>query len=415
MPAFNSLRPLRPLRPLRFFFRRKIMNNSFLLRFALVLAFAMFAGGIPATAQMPPGDPISYSKMLSISITNPVDISRSAEPVVIPMTVILQKAPDFNRNFFRIKRQAGEGFEPLDIPSQIRRIPGAGYDEELVFIVDLGSRERKVVELQYNPSGTNIPNYPARTQAFEKWYTGGVNVAWENEQIAYRSYGGLLDFFAKSFDHLRLHDLPADSYHHEATWGVDPFVIGKKPGLCGVALMEGNELVPYYGGRDSLLFTHRAFGGGPVCAGAVVKVLNRGEMILEETYTLYTGHHENLVRAAPVRKGATVAAGMQKNDGETVRLDEKQGYLVSQARAGEYGTIGEALVFNPADFAGEVQTAEGRFIKLKTGADGSVRYLSLGAWYRVSDGQPQNMDALVKHAQYLAQCFRNPLLVEITK
>lgn len=393
------------------------MKKLLKTRLSLILAtvFVWSVGVIPVTAQMPPGNPISFPKMLSISITNPIDVARNAEPVVIPISDILRKAPDFNRNFFRIKRQAEEGFEPLDIPSQIRRIPGTGYVEELVFLVDLGPRERKMVDIQYNPEGTDIPDYPARTQAFEKWYTGGVNVAWENEQTAYRSYGGLIDFFAKSFAHLRLHDLPPDSYHHEAAWGVDPFVIGKKPGLCGVSLLDGDSLVPWYGARDSVLYNHHAFGGGPVCAGAVVKVLNRGEMILEETYTLYAGRHENLVRVMPVKKDAIVAPGMQKNDGETVRLDEKQGYLVSQARAGEYGTIGEILVFNPVDFAGETLTDAGHFIKLKTGPDGSVRYLSLGAWYRVSAGQPQNMDALAKHAQYLAQCFRNPLLVEISR
>ncbi len=192
-------------------------------------------------------------------------------------------------------------------------------------------------------------------------------------------------------------------------------MIGKKPGVCGVALIEGNALVPWYGARDSVLYVHRAFGGGPVCSGAVIAAQERGKTVLEEVYTLYAGHHENSVRTLPADKDRLIAVGMQKNDGETVEIDEKQGFAVSQARAGEYGTIGLVLVFDPNDFAGKVEREDGHFLKLKPSRDGSIRYLSMEAWYRVSAEQPRNMDGLVKHAQYLAQCFRNPPLVEISR
>jgi hypothetical protein len=271
------------------------------------------------------------------------------------------------------------------------------------------------VVLQYNPAGSDLPAYPARTQVFEKWYTGGVNIAWESEMIAYRSYGGVVDYFGKSYPHLRLHDLPPDSYHHEAAWGVDPFVIGKKPGLCGVALMEESSFTPCWGADDSLAYTHRGFGGGPVCAGAVVGVTKEGRPLADEYYTIYAGRHENVVRTVSRVKGALIAPGMLKNEGESVVLDGKRGLLVSQIRAGEYGTIGMALVFRPGDYAGVVDRPDGRFIKLKPGSDGSVSYLSMGVWYRVSADQPASMEALVKTVEHMALCFRNPVTVEIVK
>ncbi|MHB9030531.1 MAG: DUF4861 family protein, partial [Candidatus Latescibacterota bacterium] len=393
------------------------MNKTITRIFTAVLPAALLLGGlaISATAQLPPGEPIKYPKKLEIALTNPLDIARTDEPVVIPLAEITKRAPDFNRNFFRVKRSADEGFEPLDLPSQIRLVPAAGYSEELVFQVDLAPRERKVVSIQYNPEGTNPPRYPVYTQAFERWYTGGVNIAWENEVNSYRSYSGVVDYFAKSFEQLRLHDLPADSYHHEETWGVDPFMIGRKPGLCGVALVNGNTLTPCYGGRDSLLFTHRAFGGGPVFSGAVVRALDKGELILEETFTLFSGRHDNHLRIAPARKLAALAVGMQRNDGETVRFDERAGYLVSWAPAGEYGTIAHILVFRPADYMGKEDVLDGHFVKLKPAADGSFSCLSIGAWYRVSDAQPKSFESLVRHAQYMAGCFANPVRVEFAR
>jgi len=391
--------------------------KKFAKKILLIFWLASIGEGsaISASAQMPPGEPVAYPKKLEIIITNPLDAARSNEPVIIPLAEIIKRAPDFNRNFFRVKRSANEGFEPLDLPSQIRLVPAAGYTEELVFQVNLAPKERKIISLVYNPAGTVLPGYPARAQAFERWYTGGVNVAWENEVNAYRSYSGVVDYFAKSFEHLRLHDLPPDSYHHEAAWGVDPFVIGKKPGLCGVALVSGNTLTPCYGGRDSLLFVHRAFGGGAVLSGAVVKALDKGELLLEETYTLFNGRHDNHVRIVPARKIPVLAVGMQRNDRETARFEERAGYFVSWASAGEYGTISHILVFRPEDYLGREDVHEGHFVKLKPAADGSFSYLSLGAWHRVSADQPESFEPLVKHAQYLAQCFANPVKVEFSR
>lgn len=380
----------------------------------------------PALSQMPPGEPISLPNHLTMVIVNPVNTPRPGEFVAVPLTRILEKAPDFNRSFFRVKYPT-VGFEPLDIPSQIVRVPGDSEGEALVFQVDLAPRERKTVVLQYNPSGSGLPAYPVKTQVFEKWYTDGSNIAWESEVIAYRSYSGLIDYFGKSFPHLRLQSLPPDSYHHETAWGVDPFVIGKKPGLCGVALVEGNTFTPCWGTGDSLAYTHRGFGGGPVCAGAIIGVVKNGEPLLDEYYTIHGDRHENVVRTVVHRKGVLVAPGMQKNNGEMVKLDEKRGFLVSQARAGEYGTIGMALVFRPGSYAGMVDREEGRFIKLKPDPDGSVSYLSMGVWYRVSADQPASIlprvythtlgpqDALVQTVERLALCFMNPVTVDIVK
>jgi hypothetical protein len=380
----------------------------------LALTLLLTAAAQTAFPQIPPGEPISIPNRLTITLTNPIDDPRPGEAIMIPLATVFSLAPDFNRSFFRVKHPAVD-FEPLDVPSQIVTIPGGTGTEVLAFTVDLAPREKMTLVLQYNPKGSDLPAYPAKTQVFGKWYSDGTNIAWESENIAYRAYSGVVDYFAKSYPELRLQTLMSDSYHHEAIWGVDPFVIGTKPGLCGIALLAGNTFMPYWGTADSLAYTHTAFGGGPVCAGAVIGVAAQGKPVVDQCCLLFAGHSDNLVRTIVYRKGVLIAPGMQKNDGDTVRLDEKLGYLVSEARAGEYGTIGMALVFRPEAFAGMIDRPDGRFVSLKPGPDGSVSYLSMGVWYRVSDEQPASIDVLANRAARMARCFANPVRVELKK
>jgi len=363
---------------------------------------------------------VSFKKKLELVISNPLDTEREKEPIAIPITSIREKAPDFNDHFFRLKHQT-RWIEPLDIPSQIRIIPWTAGDlKELVFQVNLAPLEKKVVELWYNPEGTGTPDYPVKTQSFEKWYTGGTNIAWENELIAYRSYNGVVDFFAKSYPHLRLHDLPPDSYHHERLWGLDPFMIGAKPGLCGVILFKDEKPIRYYGNPEnlSLEYAHRAYEGGPVCTGTTVSVDSKGEFVLEETYSLFNGHYENIVNTVISKKylesGVLIAPGMQKFDVENILLNERKGFMAFHGSpVEEYGTIGTALIWNTEDAQGIYENEGGCFVKLKPSADGMVRYLSLAVWYRGSAEQPVSREPFITMVEKLAQEFTNTVTVDI--
>ena len=180
------------------------------------VVFGMVQSGFSQKLDDPP---VKFSKKIDITVTNPVNICRASEPVIIPVNQLKQHAPDFNVNFFRVKHKTA-AFEPLDIPSQIRTIPGTfGGSEELAFQLNLAPNEKMTVELQYNPEGKDLPDYPARTQSLGTWYRDGSNSAWENEIIAYRYYYGMVDYFGKSYPGLCLDRLLSDSYHHERLWG----------------------------------------------------------------------------------------------------------------------------------------------------------------------------------------------------
>lgn len=372
-------------------------------------------------AQVGNETPVTFEKKLEITITNPIRLERLNEPVCIPLATLKEKAPDFNRNFFRVKHPAG-GFEPLDIPSQLRTTPGAAGAEEIVFLIDIEAGKPTSVELWYNPSGSGLPGYPVKARSFDRWYTDGSNLAWENEVIAYRTYNGVVDYFAKSYPHLRLHDLPPDSYHHEKLWGLDPYVIGAKPGLGGILLCVGAVTEKLYG-RDAssqLSFRHHASGDGAVFTEAVVDVLTGEKKRFEIHYVLYAGHHDNEVTvvlntgSGQPAADVLVAPGMQKFKEEWFVMDRQGGFCYSfGSPLGEYGTIATAFIWNPEDLRDVVDTGESTFIKLKPDSEGQVHYRSVAVWYRASADQPESSKAFEEYVKGMAQCFRNPVKVTI--
>ncbi|MCE5251268.1 DUF4861 domain-containing protein [bacterium] len=400
----------------------KTQTKQFLIVPAVITVF-LFLHGIcdNACAQQDTEKPIAFAKKLDIAISNPLDMNRPAEPVILALDDVLKKAPDFNRAFYRVKHPAGL-FEPLDIPSQTAVLPGNPGREGIVFLVDLGPRERKTVELWYNPSGSDTTGYPARTQSFARWYWIENNVAWENEVIAYRSYGGIVDFFAKTYPHLRLHDIPQASYHHEQFWGLDPYLVGAKPGLGGLVMINGAVSDTLYDARENspLTFVHNATGKGTVCTMATVAVRHNNVKKCEAYYVLYAGRHENDVTlvvssgSGELPDNVFIAPGMEKIDGGRFIKDEKSGYFLTYGMpVGEYGTIGTAFIWNPADARGIAETGDGYFLKLKPDSRGIARYRSVAVWYRNSASQPSSFAALEEYVRGLARSYNNPVVVSV--
>jgi hypothetical protein len=362
--------------------------------------------------------PLRFVRTRLIAVANRLNIFRRREPVSIPLSLIREQMPDFNPQFFRLKH-LNNRFEPLDIPAQIHAVPGMKNSAELVFQLDLDPSQEVVIELQYNPDGVDqLPDYPVRARSFSRWYRDGSNCAWENEIIAYRYYFGMVDYFGKSFPLLCLDRLKPDSYHHERLWGQDPYAVGKTPGLGGVVLIEGDRVTPCYGYPDDFpeyRFEYQSHGDGAVCAGVTLRFSEggtEGESLTVST-VLFADRYENRCQASVPRErlknGVHIAPGLRKFDGEKVTLDENAGFIFSWGRpVEEYGTVGTACVWRPADFAGIHETPDGRFVRLKPDRDGRVSYLTLGVWSRASSRQPGGEAPFLELAQQLALGLGSP-------
>ena len=367
--------------------------------------------------------PVTYEKKTEFTISNSAKITRKNEPIIIPVAALCKKAPDFNNKFFRIKHKT-TCFEPLDIPSQIRTVPGkTGGAEELTFQLDFGTEETVSVDLQYNTDGSDLPDYPVRNQSFKSWYRDGSNSAWENEIIGYRYYFGMIDYFGKSYPGLCLDRLKSDSYHHERLWGQDPYAVGKTPGLGGISLLDGDTMTKCYGYPDdepSYSYIYDAHGGGPVCAGVVLRTEDSesGDILIDASTTLFHGRFENIVRAtapsARHKSGIHIAPGMKKFDDEHVTIDEDSGYMLAWGvPVEEYGTIGTAIIWTPDSCRGIYNAGDARYIRLEPDNDGFVDYRTLGIWYRASSEQPSGQKVFFDLVKELAVGLQNPMTVEI--
>ena len=260
--------------------------------------------------------PLKFNKKINITLNNPLNTDRFNAPVIITVSEICSKVHDFNPAACCLKFNSGN-IEPLDIPFQICR--GKNGDE-IVFTVDLLKKEKKSITLQYNPEGEIILDFPPKTQAFEKWYSDGSNIAWENELIAYRAYSGIVDFFGKTYPHLRLQNLAPDSYHHERFWGIDPFVVGKRPGLAGLVLLKEGKTINLYGNNKDNLYTHKMAYSGPISAKTSVAISISGKTIAESDYRLFANRYENYVETSFSDLKVTPSVGMQKFDGGKVHF-----------------------------------------------------------------------------------------------
>ena len=263
---------------------------------------------------------------------------------------------------------------------------GPKGEDVLAFQIDLDPGATVAIDVQYNTSGSDLPDYPSRVVSYDSWYRDGSNCAWENEIIAYRYYHGMIDYFGKSYRGLCLDRLESDSYHHERLWGQDPYAVGKSPGMGGLAIIGNDGFIPCYGYPDDVtcVYKYGALGGAPVYSSVDVTVLAEkgGDELLRATTALFNDRIENRVRAVlpegVATDGITIAPGLRKYDGDHVILDEDAGFLATWGvPVEEYGTVGTAFVWNPGVYQGMYEIADGRFPQLKPDVDGGFDYLTV--------------------------------------
>jgi len=213
-------------------------------------------------------------KNIKVAVTNPGSSARNTSDIVIPISEIRKVAPDFKPGAVIVTasdastlEQDASILQTEELPSQADDLDGDGKADELVFQVDLGAHQTRIITISYG-DGNRIwrlrSDYQQKTAAlFSRRFEG---LGWESERIAFRIYfdpRNAIDIWGKRRPTLQLamYASPEYGYHDESPEGRDIFKVGDAIGIGAVAAMVDGKLVKVADVRDR---KWRILASGPV-------------------------------------------------------------------------------------------------------------------------------------------------------
>jgi unsaturated chondroitin disaccharide hydrolase len=191
-------------------------------------------------------------RVLKLSVSNPGPEARLAEGVVVPLSVLRQVAPDLTpaalvvtTSEARTLEEDAATLETVELPSQVDDLDGDGQPDELVFQVDLGPHQARIVSVAYGDPSTLFrlrASYPPRVQA------AGRGPAWESERSAWRMSlrpCGAIDLRGKLRPGLHLDGLPGPDGDDspESPAGRDLVAMGGAFGIGSAGVLDGDGRV----------------------------------------------------------------------------------------------------------------------------------------------------------------------------
>ena len=220
-------------------------------KFFNVFAACVFvaAFGAPTRAQ-------SHIKVIKISVTNPSELQRNAEDVVLSIATLKKIAPDFAPASLIVTTSSAATIaedaatlETQELPSQVDDLDGDHRADELAFQIDLKPHQTRIVSICYGDEPTILRlrgDYPQRTDAaFNLKFDG---LAWESERNAWRIYfdaRNAIDLYGKRRPtlQLKLYGTPDYAYHDESPEGRDIYDVADALGIGAVGAWVDGKLV----------------------------------------------------------------------------------------------------------------------------------------------------------------------------
>ena len=227
----------------------------------------------------------SCEKEAEFTVSNPMNVDRSDEVVVLTKEQLAQKVElkEGQLPVFEIE-------EDKILPCQTDDLDGDGVWDEVAFLINLTANETRKIEVNFVPkeeypefdkrtnlrlgikqedgSYKEVDNYRALpcNDGFEI-IAQAESVSWENDKIAFRNYfdcRNVKDLFGKLkpdliIDKIGTPELP--SYHELADWGMDVLHCGSSLGSGGLALLKNDSL---YRLGSTEVYEYKKIVEGPV-------------------------------------------------------------------------------------------------------------------------------------------------------
>jgi pectinesterase len=212
----------------------------------------------------------AFTKNLQVvvTVTNPLNLDRPNEMVVIQWNEITRFIPDVNKKTIHVL-EVNARLEPA-----VQIVEENGEPTELLFLVSFRSNETK--EFVLTSSVKERPVIDPMTDA--RYMLPRQDVAWENDRIAHRIYGPALakesnngiDVWTKRVRYpivekwYRGDETPGAariSYHEDHGEGADFFDVGRSLGDGSCALIEGDSLY-----QPGVFHSYKILATGPLRA-----------------------------------------------------------------------------------------------------------------------------------------------------
>jgi unsaturated chondroitin disaccharide hydrolase len=269
-------------------------------------------------------------KVLKLAITNPNEMARAHENIVVSVSDLKRIAPDFKAGDCIVTTSDAATLEDdartlqtMELPSQADDLDGDNKYDELVFQIELKPKQTRIVTIAYGETATMQrlrSEYPKRTAAkFTMKFDG---LAWESEVNAWRIYfdkRNAIDIFGKRRPglYLEMFGGPEYVYHWESPLGRDIYRIGDAIGIGAVAALVDGKVVRV---ADVAERKWRIISAGPL--RAIVELNYKGwkvagrEVNLTSRITQWAGKHgfEHRITAEGAN-GLTLVTGVVRHPG----------------------------------------------------------------------------------------------------
>ncbi len=387
----------------------------------------------------------------NVTVSNPLDITRYDEMVVIAEDVLQQKAPDFNRDAFVVLNGDEE------IASQYNNTD-TRYEGIVALLDSIDASGEVSLTIRYKTEGAVPRDYPKRTQAElshkegGKWvgreYDGGSfrNVSylrvppehkdhswfiryegpgWESDKVGYRFYldqRNAVDVFGKRTSEMVLQQVGLDgfdSYHNMQPWGMDVMKVGASLGVGSIGAI-GNGAVLRVEKTDSV--TCRILENGDVYSSFVTAYygwkVGDEEFDVKSHIGIHGGSRVSHQLLTLDQDVDSLCTGIVKDP--SARAITSNGDASAMAYIATYGqqslnsdNLGLAVFFHPANLVEFSEDANSHIAVLKT-HEKTLAYFFLAAWI----GEPggiKNENEFMDHVSRVSTLLANPLKVKITE
>ena len=388
------------------------------------------------------------TKELHLTLTNPLNIERVDEFIVVGPALLASKFSSTDKSGFLVFQGDQE------VPSQWITAEGS---EGLGFVLPkIGAKESVEIRIALAPAG-HVSEYTKRTQAElshkfggefkDREYSGGhfENVqklhvpsehtdhswfiryegpGWESDLVGYRFYldwRNGIDVFGKKVHDMVLQNVGQDgfdSYHEPEAWGMDVLKVGKTLGLGSIATWENNT-ARRVDVTDSLYAEIR--DNGPIYSSVLTKYygwdLPSGKTDIRSEISIHAGSRLSKIALTASNPLPNFATGLIKDSkGELIKGDAGHAYnyiATYGAQSLNNDKLGIAVIYPVAQLK-EVTEDELSHVLIFDSEDKTLSYYILAAWELEANGI-QNEAEFKAYLDEQVLKLSSPLEIKIQK